>query len=146
MPQAEPLITPDFPQDAVKKRKDPGVLVLTCEGHLLSRNPEASELCALLNKARLGKHARGVIPIEVLNVCYIIAESLSAAAGIKEGEDVGLRCFISDVRPPVLLRAIGIPCHGDIESARIIIIMDGITARKPVTIPGADASDRPGPL
>lgn len=135
---AEPLLLKDFARAVSEKRTNPGVIVLTHTGQLLYLNHEASELCAEINQARLGHVARGVLPIEVVNLCLAIAEKITVVQDIKAWESTQVRLVIADLAPPMLLRGFGIPGLGDINHARIIIMMDRITSRKPVLIAGTD--------
>lgn len=138
MISTQPLLLTDFVQAASEKRTNPGVIVLTHQGQLLYLNHEATELCAEINQARLGQVARGVLPIEVVNLCHAIAEQITVDADVKAWEGTHIRLMIADLAPPMLLRGFGIPGLGDKQTTRIIIMMDRITSRKPVTIAEAD--------
>ena len=134
MISTQPLLLPDVAQAASEKRTNPGVIVLTHQGQLLYLNHEASELCAEINQARLGQVARGVLPIEVVNLCHAIAEQIAVVQDVKAWEGTHIRLLIADLAPPMLLRGFGIPGPDDIHQARIIIMLDRIAPREPVSI------------
>src|SRR2546426_10025425 len=124
----------DFIQAANEKRTNPGVIVLTHQGQLLYLNHEATELCAEINQARLGQVARGVLPIEVVNLCHAITEQVTSVQDVKAWEGTHVRLVISDLAPPMLLRGFGIPGPEDIPQARVIILLDRIVSREPVAL------------
>ena len=136
MNPTQSLPLPDFAQAASEKRANPGVIALTLQGQLLCMNREATELCAEINQARLGRVARGVLPIEVVNLCYVIAQQIIADQDVKVWEGTHVRLAISDVAPAMLLRGYGIPGpgDGDVDQARIIIMLDRIASRAPLTM------------
>ena len=86
MVSTQPSQLADFIQAASEQRTNPGVIVLTHQGHLLYMNREATEFCAEINQARLGQMARGVLPIEVVNLCHAIAEQVTAVQDVKAWE------------------------------------------------------------
>src|SRR2546428_10959523 len=128
------LLPTDVAQAASEIRTNPGVIVLTHQGQLLYLNHEASELCAEINHARLGQVARGVLPIEVVNLCHAIAERITGVQDVKAWEGTDIRLLIADLAPPMLLRGFGIPGPEDIRQARVIILLDRIVSREPVSI------------
>ena len=134
MISTQPLLLPDVAQAASEKRTNPGVIVLTHQGHLLYMNREATEFCAEINQARLGQMARGVLPIEVVNLCHAIAEQVTAVQDVKAWEGTHVRLVIADMAPPMLLRGFGIPGPDDLHQARVIILLDRIVSREPVSI------------
>src|SRR2546428_3992700 len=98
------LLPTDVAQAASEIRTNPGVIVLTHQGQLLYLNHEATELCAEINQARLGQVARGVLPIEVVNMCHAIAEKITVVQDVKAWEGTHIRLMIADLAPPMLLR------------------------------------------
>ena len=134
MPATQPLLPPEVARVACEKRTNPGVIVLTQQGQLLYMNPEATELCAEINQSRLGQVARGVLPIEVVNLCHAITERITAVQDVKDWEGTHVRLVISDLAPPMLLRGFGIPGSEDIPQARVIILLDRIVSREPVAL------------
>ena len=134
MISTQPLLLPDVAQAASEKRTNPGVIVLTHQGQLLYLNHEASELCAEINKARLGQVARGVLPIEVVNLCHAIAEKITGVQDVKAWEGTQIRILIADLAPPMLLRGFGIPGPNDLHQARVLILLDRVVSREPVSI------------
>ena len=134
MISTQPLLLPDVAQAASEKRTNPGVIVLTHQGQLLYLNHEASELCAEINKARLGQVARGVLPIEVINLCHAIAERITGVQDVKAWEGTQIRILIADLAPPMLLRGFGIPGPDDLHQARVLILLDRVVSREPVSI------------
>ena len=128
------LLPPDVAQAASEKRTNPGVIVLTHQGQLLYLNHEATELCAEINQARLGQVARGVLPIEVVNMCHAIAEQITVVQDVKAWEGTHIRLMIADMAPPMLLRGFGIPGPNDLHQARVLILMDRVVSREPVSI------------
>src|SRR3989449_10513385 len=103
------LLPTDVAQAASEIRTNPGVIVLTQQGQLLYMNHEATELCAEINQARLGHVTRGVLPAEVLKLCYDITELILAGKDVKDCEDLHLRRVIDDLTYPMLLPCFGIP-------------------------------------
>src|SRR2546422_1921238 len=99
MISTQPLLLPDVAQAASEKRTNPGVIVLTHQGQLLYLNHEATELCAEINQARLGQVARGVLPIEVVNLCHAIAEKITVVQDVKAWEGTHIRLMIADLAP-----------------------------------------------
>ena len=134
-----PLTLPDFARAACEKRTNPGVIVLTHQGHLLYMNPEATELCAEINQFRLGTVARGVLPTEVVDLCDELAKLMLAVTDAKEWESVHLRRVSDDHTHPMLLRGFGVPGPGDVDQARIIVMLDRIASREPVAMSQACA-------
>src|SRR2546426_8636323 len=134
MISTQPLLLPDVAQAASEKRTNPGVIVLTHQGQLLYLNHEASELCAEINQARLGQVARGVLPIEVVNLCHTIGERITGVQDVKAWEGTQIRLLIADLAPPMLLRGFGIPGPNDLLHARVLILMDRVVSREPVSI------------
>ena len=134
MISTQPLLLPDVAQAASEKRTNPGVIVLTHQGQLLYLNHEASELCAEINQARLGQVARGVLPIEVVNLCHAIAEKITGVQDVKAWEGMQIRLLIADLAPPMLLRGFGIPGPDDLHQARVLILLDRVVSREPVSI------------
>jgi len=134
MVSTQPSQLADFIQAASEQRTNPGVIVLTHQGHLLYMNREATEFCAEINQARLGQMARGVLPIEVVNLCHAIAEQVTAVQDVKAWEGTHVRLVIADMAPPMLLRGFGIPGPDDLHQARVIILLDRIVSREPVSI------------
>ena len=130
----QPSQLADFIRATSEQRANPGVIVLTHQGHLLYMNREAAELCAEINQARLGHVARGVLPIEVVNLCHAITEQVTSVQDVKAWEGTDVRLVIADPAPPILLRGFGIPGPDDIHQARIIIMLDRIAPREPVSI------------
>ena len=128
------LLPTDVAQAASEKRTNPGVIVLTHQGQLLYLNHEATELCAEINQARLGQVARGVLPIEVVNLCHAIAEQITVVQDFKAWEGTHIRLMIADLAPPMLLRGFGIPGPNDLHQARVLILMDRVVSREPVSI------------
>jgi len=135
----QPLLLQCFARAVSEKRTNPGVIVLTQQGQLLYLNHEASELCAEINQARLGHVARGVLPIEVVNLCHAIAEQIAVVQDVKAWDGTHVRLVIADLAPPMLLRGFGIPGSGDMQTTRIIIMMDRIASRDPVAMSQACA-------
>ena len=134
MISTQPLLLPDVAQAASEKRTNPGVIVLTHQGQLLYLNHEASELCAEINQARLGQVARGVLPIEVVNLCHAIAERITGVQDVKAWEGTQIRILIADLAPPMLLRGFGIPGPDDLHQARVLVLLDRVVSREPVSI------------
>jgi len=134
MISTQPLLLPDVAQAASEKRTNPGVIVLTHQGQLLYLNHEATELCAEINQARLGQVARGVLPIEVVNMCHAIAEQITVVQDVKAWEGTHIRLMIADLAPPMLLRGFGIPGPNDLHQARVLILLDRVVSREPVSI------------
>src|SRR5712692_5358884 len=139
------LLPTDVAHAASEKRTNPGVIVLTHQGQLLYLNHEATELCAEINQARLGQVARGVLPIEVVNLCHSIAEQITVVQDFKAWEGTHIRLMIADLAPPMLLRGFGIPGPddgvpgpGDVDHARIIVMLDRISSREPVSLAQLD--------
>ena len=130
----QPSQLADFTRATSEQRANPGVIVLTHQGHLLYINREGVELCAEINQARLGHVARGVLPIEVVNLCHAITEQVTAVQDVKAWEGTHIRLLIADLAPPMLLRGFGIPGPDDIHQARTIIMLDRIAPREPVSI------------
>ncbi len=128
------LLPTDVAHAASEKRTNPGVIVLTHQGQLLYLNHEATELCAEINQARLGQVARGVLPIEVVNLCHSIAEQITVVQDFKAWEGTHIRLMIADLAPPMLLRGFGIPGPNDLHQARVLILMDRVVSREPVSI------------
>src|SRR2546427_10819533 len=128
------LLPTDVAQAASEIRTNPGVIVLTHQGQLLYLNHEATELCAEINQARLGQVARGVLPIEVVNLCHAITEQVTAVQDVKDWEGTHIRLVISDLTPPMLLRGFGIPGPSEADQARVIIMLDRIVSREPVAM------------
>src|SRR2546422_1220682 len=128
------LLPTDVAHAASEKRTNPGVIVLTHQGQLLYLNHEGVELCAEINQARLGQVARGVLPIEVVNLCHTISEEIAVVQDVKAWEGTDIRLLIAGLAPPMLLRGFGIPGPDDIHQARIIIMLDQIAPREPVSI------------
>src|SRR2546428_2660739 len=128
------LLPTDVAQAASEIRTNPGVIVLTHQGQLLYLNHEAADLCAEINQARLGHMARGVLPIEVVNLCHAITEQVTAVQDVKAWEGTDIRLLIAGLAPPMLLRGFGIPGPDDIHQARIMIMLDRIAPREPVSI------------
>jgi DNA-binding CsgD family transcriptional regulator len=118
MTSTQALLLPDFARTASEKRM----------------NHEATELCAEINQARLGQVARGVLPIEVVNLCHAIAQQITAGQDVNTWEGAHLRLLIADLAPPMLIRGFGIPGFGDINHTRILIMLDRIVSREPVSI------------
>src|SRR2546428_10941712 len=123
------LLPTDVAQAASEIRTNPGVIVLTHQGQLLYLNHEATELCAEINQARLGQVARGVLPIEVVNLCHAITEQVTAVQDVKDWEGTHVRLVISDLAPPMLLRGFGIPGPREGDQARVITMLDRIRSR-----------------
>jgi DNA-binding CsgD family transcriptional regulator len=134
MLRTQPLILPDVAQAASEKRTNPGVIVLTHQGQLLYLNHEATELCAEINQARLGQVARGVLPVEVVNLCHAIAEQITVVQDVKAWEGTHIRLLIADLAPPMLLRGFGIPGPNDLHQARVLVLLDRVVSREPVSI------------
>ena len=134
MVSTQPSQLADFIQDASEKRTNPGVIVLTRRGHLLYMNPEATELCAEINQFRLGTVARGVLPTEVVDICDELAKLMLVVTDAKEWERAHLRRVFDALPRPMLLRGFGIPGPGDVDQARIIIMLDRIASREPVAM------------
>src|SRR2546427_8483963 len=134
MVSTQPSQLADFIQSASEKRTNPGIIVLTQQGQLLYMNPEATELCAEINQSRLGQVARGVLPIEVVNLCHAITERITAVQDVKDWEGTHVRLVISDLAPPMLLRGFGIPGPSEVDQARVIIMLDRIVSREPVAM------------
>jgi DNA-binding CsgD family transcriptional regulator len=128
------LLPTDVAQAASEKRTNPGVIVLTHQGQLLYLNHEATELCAEINQARLGQAARGVLPIEVVNLCHAIAEKITVVQDVKAWAGTHIRLLIADLAPPMLLRGFGIPGPNDLHQARVLILLDRVVSREPVSI------------
>src|SRR5947209_19316495 len=99
----QPLLLKDFALADSEKRTKPGVIVLTHQGQLLYLNHEATELCAEINQARLGQVARGVLPIEVVNLCHAITEQVTSVQDVKAWEGTDVRLVLADPAPPILL-------------------------------------------
>jgi DNA-binding CsgD family transcriptional regulator len=134
MLRTQPLILLDVAQAASEKRTNPGVIVLTHQGQLLYLNHEATELCAEINQARLGQVARGVLPVEVVNLCHAIAEQITVVQDVKAWEGTHIRLLIADLAPPMLLRGFGIPGPNDLHQARVLVLLDRVVSREPVSI------------
>jgi len=132
----QPVLPSDFTQVACEKRENPGILVFTLEGQLLYMNPEARERCREINRAFLGRHVRGVLPQAVVNLYSEIVRRISQGTDLKSGESVQLRAVIKsqDLSPPMLVRGFGIPCPGNGDHARILIMLDPIAPRDPVSL------------
>src|SRR3989475_11235717 len=134
MVSTQPSQLADFIHAASEKRTNRGVSVLPPQGQLLYLNHEATELCAEINQARLGQVARGVLPIEVVNMCHAIAEQITVVQDVKAWEGTHIRLMIADLAPPMLLRGFGIPGPNDLHQARVLILMDRVVSREPVSI------------
>src|SRR2546427_179277 len=135
MISTQPLLLPDVAQAASEKRTNPGVIVLTHQGQLLYLNHEATELCAEINQARLGQVARGVLPIEVVNMCHAIAEKITVVQDVKAWEGTHFRLMIPDLAPPMPLRGFEFLGPNDLHRARFLILMERVVSREPVSIP-----------
>src|SRR2546428_3839857 len=130
----QPSQLADFIRATSEQRANPSVIVLTTQSQLLYMNREAVELCAEINQARLGHVARGVLPIEGGNLCHAITEQVTSVQDVKAWEGTDVRLVIADPAPPILPRGFGIPGPDDIPQARIIIMLDRIAPREPVSI------------
>ena len=134
------VLPADFIEVASEKRTNPGILVFTLEGQLLYMNPEARERCREINRAFLGRHVRGVLPQAVVNLYSEIVRRISQGTDLKSGESVQLRAVIKsqDLSPPMLVRGFGIPCPGNGDHARILLMLDPIAPRDPVSLSQLD--------
>src|SRR2546426_12835208 len=130
----QPSQLADFIRATSEQRANPSVIVLTTQSQLLYMNREAVELCAEINQARLGHVARGVLPIEVVNLCHAISEEIAVVQDVKAWEGTHIRLMIADLAPPMLLRGFGIPGPNDLSQARVLILMDRVVSREPVSI------------
>jgi DNA-binding CsgD family transcriptional regulator len=133
------LQLPEFAQTASEKRTNPGVIVLTHQGQLLYMNREAVDFCAEMNQACLGQVTRGVLPTEVISLCRNIAELMLVITDVKDWESLHIRRMCEFSTHLVLLRGFGVPGPGDVDQARIIIMLDRIAPREPVAISQAYA-------
>src|SRR5436309_15262701 len=130
----QPSQLADFIRATSEQRTNPIVIVLNPQSQLLYMNREAVELCAEINQARLGHVARGVLPIEVVNLCHAISEEIAVVQDVKAWEGTHIRLLIAGLAPPMLLRGFGIPGPDDIHQARIMIMLDRIASREPVAM------------
>src|SRR5207247_11349208 len=99
----QPSQLADFIRATSEQRANPGVIVLTHQGHLLYMNREAAELCAEINQARLGQVARGVLPIEVVNLGHAIAAQIAVVQDVKAWEGTHTHLLIPAPPPPTPL-------------------------------------------
>src|SRR2546428_4130880 len=113
----QPSQLADFIRATSEQRANPSVIVLTTQSQLLYMNREAVELCAEINQARLGHVARGVLPIEAVNLCHAINEQVTSGQDAKAWEGTEVRLGKADPAPPILLRGFGIPRPADIHHA-----------------------------
>jgi DNA-binding CsgD family transcriptional regulator len=123
-------ISSDVVETIVERRVGPGILLLSVSLQLLYMNQRAFELSRKIMHALNGKTATGVLPTVVTALCAEVATALQARTNAKDWEQTQLKCVVNASRPPVLLRALGLPDRGGILQARILILLEEVSPRK----------------
>src|SRR5712691_1278054 len=123
-------VSSDVVETLVKQRVGPGILLLSPALQLIHMNRRAWELSGKITQAENGKAATGVLPTAVTELCAEVITSLQVRTVAKDWEQVQIRRLVGDAKPPVLLRAFGLPDRGGVQQARILILMEEVTKRK----------------
>jgi len=130
-PAAEELpVSSDVVETIVGQRVGPGILLLSVSLQLLYMNQRAWELSRKIMQAMNGKTAKGVLPTVVTALCAEVVTELQVRTNGKDWEQTQLRCVVSVTKPPVLLRAFGLPDRGGLQQARILILLEEVSPRK----------------
>jgi DNA-binding CsgD family transcriptional regulator len=130
------LVTEELPvssevvETLVEQRVGPGILLFSVELQLMHMNQLAWELSRKIIQAQNGKVATGVLPMAVTELCAEVVTALQVRTYVKDWEQVRIMRVVSTPKPPVLLRAFGLPDHGGIQQARILILMEEVAQRK----------------
>ena len=123
-------ISSDIVETLVGQRVGPGILLLSVSLQLLYMNQRAWELSRKMMQALNGKTARGVLPTVVTALCAEVVTALQVKTNAKDWEQAQLRCVVSVTKPPVLLRAFGLPDRGGLQQSRILMLLEEVSPRK----------------
>ena len=126
----EPPVSSDVVETLVKQRVGPGILMLSPALQLIHMNRRAWELSGKITQSENGKAAMGVLPTAVTKLCAEVITALQVRTVAKDWEQVQIRRLVATPRPPVLLRAFGLPDRGGVQQARILILMEEVPQRK----------------
>ena len=117
-------------ENIAEQRSGPGLMVLTPQLQTLHMNRQAVELCRELAQGASGASAAAGLPRPVHDLATDIRSMLQIKTEAKDWEQLQVRRLIGDTRRAVLLRGFGLPDHGGLEHARIMIIMEEIGRRQ----------------
>jgi DNA-binding CsgD family transcriptional regulator len=117
-------------ENIAEQRSGPGVIVLTAALSLVHMNGQATDLCKEIGQGHSSKPGDGALPAPVHELGNEIRAMLQVRTEAKDWEQFQIRRLIGDMRRAVLLRGFGLPDHGGLEHARIIIIMEEVGRRQ----------------
>ena len=117
-------------ENIAEQRSGPGVIVLTAALSLVHMNGQAADLCKEIGQGHSSKPGDGGLPAPVHELGNEIRTMLQVRTEAKDWEQFQIRRLIGDMRHAVLLRGFGLPDHGGLEHARIIVIMEEVGRRQ----------------
>ncbi|TKB80876.1 MAG: response regulator transcription factor [Nitrospira sp.] len=117
-------------ENIAEQRSGPGVILLTAALSLVHMNGQATDLCKEIGQSHSSEPGDGGLPAPVHELGNEIRAMLQVRTEAKDWEQFQIRRLIGDMRRAVLLRGFGLPAHGGLEHARIIIIMEEVGRRQ----------------
>ncbi len=128
---SEGTLSADHAESLVEQRSGPGILLMTPSLQLIHMDRRAWELTGRIIREGNGAVATGVLPDAVTDLCTEIVATLRVRTDAKDWEQVQVRRLAGDPQRPILLRGFGLPDReGNIQQARILILMEEIAQRK----------------
>lgn len=105
------------------------MLVLTPSLQLLHMNEEAAAISHCLNETCMDRHAKGLLPREVIEICHDLCRMLTAQTDSPVREAQISRHVVRYPDSPILLRGLGLLDSDDMSQARLLVFMDRLNVQ-----------------
>jgi len=117
-------------QEIAQKRAKPGLIIFTPTMGLRHMSEAAAILCHGLNATQAVYTPRGVLPLEIVELCTEIVAALKAQKDVEAWESCEQYRLVGYPEFPVMLRGFGLPDPCGISQARILIQMERMVLRE----------------
>ncbi len=118
----------------IEQRVSPGMLVLAPPMRVLYMNHHAWEMIRNIPHVDHGnthvKHAKGLLPKCLHEICAEILESLRDRSHAKDWERFEVKRVVGSPHRPVLIRGFGVPDLSGREHSRVVLLLEAIGHRK----------------
>ena len=118
----------------IEQRVSPGMLVLAPPMRLLHINQHAWEIIRNIPHVDDGnahvKHAKGLLPKCLQEICAEILESLQDRSHAKDWERFEVKRVVGSQQQPILIRGFGVPNLSGREHSRVVLLLEAIGCRK----------------
>ncbi len=118
----------------IEQRVSPGMLVLAPPMRLLHMNQHAWEMIRNIPPVDDGnahvKHAKGLLPECLHEICAGILESLRDRSHAKDWERFEVKRVVGSQQQPILIRGFGVPDLSGREHSRVVLLLEAIGRRK----------------